>query len=142
MDKAPKSKMPSLDFLLFLILLLIFLNALRPRFYSHGGEARITRAQTEIATFTTALQMFQIDTGAYPSTTQGLVPLILRPPGTTNWHGSYLAERSAIPLDPWGHKYVYEHSTAGSVQTCAVISWGSDGRPGGGDDISNRWVVK
>jgi general secretion pathway protein G len=62
-------------------------------------------AMTQIATFKTALDAFQVDNGFYPTGRDGLQALIKQPAGTTNWQGPYL---NGIPKDPWGHEYFYE----------------------------------
>jgi general secretion pathway protein G len=76
---------------------------LRPRGPSHS--ANMPAAMTQIATFKTALDTFQVDTGFYPTGRDGLQALIKQPAGTTNWQGPYL---NGIPKDPWGHEYFYE----------------------------------
>jgi general secretion pathway protein G len=79
-----------------------------PRGVSHRGpRALIAAAQTQIATFKTALDAFQVDTGFYPTGRDGLQALIKQPVGTTNWRGPYLSGDS-LPRDPWGHEYFYE----------------------------------
>jgi general secretion pathway protein G len=74
-----------------------------PRGISH--PAHMAAAMTQIATFKTALDAFQADTGSYPTGRDGLQALIKQPAGATNWQGPYL---NGIPKDPWGHDYVYQ----------------------------------
>jgi general secretion pathway protein G len=61
-----------------------------------------------------ALDQYRADTGNYPAGTNGLLALLQPPTVVTNWHGPYLEK---IPIDPWGHKYVYEdpgkHASSG-----------------------------
>ncbi len=79
-----------------------------------GDPAPVITALTQIASFKTALDSFQIDNGFYPPGTNGLLDLVVRPVGATDWRGPYL---DCIPVDPWGREYVYEcpgkHSAAG-----------------------------
>jgi general secretion pathway protein G len=72
-----------------------------------GNSAKMPAAMTQIATFKTALDAFQVDNGFYPTGRDGLQALIKQPAGTTNWHGPYLSGDS-LPRDPWGHHYLFE----------------------------------
>ncbi|MDE2018196.1 MAG: type II secretion system protein GspG, partial [Hyphomicrobiales bacterium] len=53
-----------------------------------------------------AVELFYLDTGKYPSSSQGLSALVARPSDGTGWNGPYL-KGDRVPLDPWGHSFVY-----------------------------------
>jgi general secretion pathway protein G len=75
--------------------------------YPKQGDVRgaqMVAVSAQMANFKTALDAFQVDTGAYPAGTNALAALVRPPQGTTNWHGPYM-ER--IPKDPWGYDYIY-----------------------------------
>jgi general secretion pathway protein G len=76
----------------------------------------------------TALGAYNLDTGTYPSTEQGLLALRMKPADVAQWAGPYLSQE--IPKDPWGHDYVYrfpgEHGDDPDI-----VSLGADGQPGG-----------
>ena len=65
----------------------------------------MTAARTQIASFKTALDSFEVDTGDYPRGRNGLVDLIQMPRNAVGWHGPYMDQ---IPKDPWGQDYLYE----------------------------------
>jgi len=113
-----------------------------PRFSSWKPQARITAAQTQLATFATALDAFQVDTGSYPASspmdTNGLVALVMPPPGVTNWSGPYLRD---VPLDPWGNPYICEVPGRHNRGAYDLLCSGPDGRAGTSDDIRN-WTEK
>jgi general secretion pathway protein G len=103
-------------------------------------KARVTKAQHDIRTLESALEMYKLDNYNYPSTEQGLAALVQRPTGSPeprNWKaGGYMKK---LPKDPWGNDYIYmgPQDTGGRVQ---IISLGADGQTGGTDlnaDISN-----
>lgn len=103
-------------------------------------KARVTKAQHDIRTLESALEMYKLDNYNYPSTEQGLKALVQRPTGSPeprNWKaGGYMKK---LPQDPWGNDYIYmgPQDTGGRVQ---IISLGADGQTGGTDlnaDISN-----
>ncbi|HUZ06735.1 MAG TPA: type II secretion system major pseudopilin GspG [Candidatus Paceibacterota bacterium] len=109
---------------------------LRPRI---GGleRAPVTEANTDIhAGIKTALDYFKADTGHYPKGTNGLLELVQQHSGTTNWHGPYLEK---LPVDPWGHKYIYENPGKHNTNSYDLFSAGPDGRAGTDDDIGN-WM--
>jgi general secretion pathway protein G len=76
-----------------------------PRVIPRADEARREIARGEIGAITTALNIFRLDVGRYPTDEEGLDAL-QRSPGAPNWKGPYL-ERA--PQDPWKRKYVYKY---------------------------------
>ena len=70
-----------------------------------------------------AIGRFESDTGRYPS---ALSDLIRRPAGESNWKGPYI-DRDEIPLDHWGHEFVYRVPPAGTGRY-QLFSRGADGR--------------
>ena len=77
--------------------------------------------------------MFKDDNGNYPTQTNGLAGLVVQPSGATNWHQYF----DNIPLDPWGHPYLYEYPGRHNTNTFDLSSAGPDGIPGTADDIVN-----
>ncbi|WNO54790.1 type II secretion system major pseudopilin GspG [Stakelama saccharophila] len=94
---------------------------------SRPDQARVTVAETDIRTISSALKMYRLDNGDYPTGQQGLKALVEKPAtGAPNWNPEgYLAE---MPLDPWGRPYVYTYPAPGGF---SVVSLGRDGKPGG-----------
>ena len=70
-----------------------------PKIAGRGEDARVQAAKTQISSFGTALDMFEVDNGYYPKGAAGLNDLLQTPRDATNWKGPYL--KSEIPLDPW-----------------------------------------
>ena len=107
-------------------------------------EAKRTKAAMQIKGLETALQLYKLDNGSYPSTEQGLEALV-EPPETgklpPKWRqGGYL-EKSKVPKDPWGGDFVY--LSPGIHSDFDLISYGADGESGGEDknaDINN-WEI-
>lgn len=122
-----------------LLLVLVILGTLAalvlPKFTGRTEQARVTAAQTQIATFSTALDAFEVDTGAYPLGGNGLQALVAAPSDVTGWRGPYL--KNDIPMDPWGHPYLYEFPGKRNASGYDLISSGPDGQPNTGDDITN-----
>jgi len=124
-----------------LLLVLVILGTLAaivlPKFSGTTERARETQAKTQIATFGTALDAFEVDVGHYPRGANGLVDLIQRPSDAVDWRGPYLKNETEIPLDPWGNPYIYECPGRYNPNGYDLYSAGPDGQPGTEDDITN-----
>lgn len=101
-----------------------------PRIAGRPDEARVTKARADIRTIETALDLYRLDNGSYPSTDQGLQALVERPsssPVPRNWRdGGYIKRLSK---DPWGHPYQYLNP--GEHGEIDIFSYGADSQPGG-----------
>ena len=125
--------------LIELLLVLVILTALAaivvPKFTARGKEAKITQAKTQIAAFETAIGMYEVATGQFPTTDQGLNALNEAPAGVTGWKGPYMSK--GIPNDPWGNPYVYVCPGVHNPNEYDIHSFGPDGQDGTEDDIDN-----
>jgi general secretion pathway protein G len=110
---------------------LVAVNVIR-----QGESAKRTAARAQISTFMNALGIYKLDTGVYPSTTQGLQALREKAGDLPNWAGPYLGKE--VPVDPWGRPYDYKYPGDHGEEP-DVISLGADGQPGG--DGNNADVV-
>ena len=107
----------------------------------YGYEPRFFAAETAMrAGLKSPLEMFEIDCDRYPTTSEGLAALVVRP-GTisqTSWHGPYL---DRLPLDPWGRVYVYISPGTHNTNSYDLYSPGEDGVSGSNgsdpDDLNN-----
>ena len=95
-----------------IMLVVIIIGALSamiiPRLAGRGEQAKVKVAKADIETnIATALRLYELDNGSFPTTAQGLASLRAKPnshPVPENWNGPYI-ERD--PMDPWGRPYVY-----------------------------------
>jgi general secretion pathway protein G len=114
--------------LLVVILILAILAALIvPNIMGRQDQAKVAKAQSDVATLEELVQHFKLDTGRYPTTDEGLNALRVAPGDVTGWQGPY--SRKDIPLDPWQHEYVYEYEDGDN--TFRIYSYGADGQSGG-----------
>ena len=119
--------------ILVVVMILGLLAALVvPRIMGRTDEAKRTAAKVQIRNIEAALQLYKLDNGVYPSTEQGLRALIEKP--TTGvvpkkWKlGGYLQK---LPEDPWGNPYKYVSPSPTQRGDYEIISYGTDGEPGG-----------
>jgi general secretion pathway protein G len=124
-----------IELLLVLVILGVLAAIVVPKFSGRTEQARVTAAQSQIATFGTALDAFEVDNGYYPKGSAGLKDLFTAPRDAQSWKGPYL--KNDIPLDPWGNAYVYECPGKNNATGYDISSNGPDGRANSEDDITN-----
>jgi general secretion pathway protein G len=99
-----------------------------PRVINYLSEAKVKAAKIQIESFGSALDLYYLDAGRYPTTSEGLEALAQRPGGSATWNGPYL-KGAAVPKDPWGHPYLYR--SPGEHGPYDIVSYGADGQEGG-----------
>jgi general secretion pathway protein G len=114
--------------LMIVLFILGLLTALvAPRLMGRVGKAKQKTAQTQIHMLSTALELFYLDVGRYPTEEEGLKALSQKPGNLPGWGGPYLEKD--VPKDPWGSDYVYKNP--GENSPYDIISYGADKAPGG-----------
>lgn len=131
-----------IELMVVIVILGILAGLIVPRIMSRPEQAKKLKARMQIESIGTALKLYKLDNGAYPTTEQGLQALVEMPSsGTTpkNWRkGGYL-EKGRVPQDPWGNDFIY--LCPGIHDDFDIISYGADGVSGGEEtnaDI-NSW---
>jgi general secretion pathway protein G len=99
-----------------------------PRVLNYLAESKVKAARIQVESFASSLDLFYLDAGRYPSSSEGLAALAQRPGGIDSWNGPYL-RTGLVPNDPWGRPYVYR--SPGEHGPYDIISYGSDGQQGG-----------
>jgi general secretion pathway protein G len=126
------------EILVVLTIISLLLGLVGPRVLSYLGESRVKTTRLQIESFSSALDLFYLDAGRYPTSSEGLDALTQRPANVSVWNGPYL-KGGRVPNDPWGNAYQYRVS-AERTPPYEIMSLGSDGREGGtgtAADISN-----
>jgi general secretion pathway protein G len=117
-----------------------------PKIMGEPEKAKRVKVRMDIASLETALKMYKLDTGVYPSTEQGLQALVEAPESGVipkKWRKGGYIEKNRVPKDPWGNEFVY--MSPGLHGDFDIISYGLDGVPGGeGDDNKdiNNWEIE
>jgi general secretion pathway protein G len=134
-----------IEIMVVIVILGILAGLIVPRIMGRPEEARRMKARVQIESIETALKLYKLDNGYYPTTEQGLQALIEAPAVgqlPKAWReGGYL-EKGKVPKDPWDNEYVY--LCPGIHGDFDLISYGSDGEPGGEDkdkDVNN-WELE
>lgn len=99
-----------------------------PRVLNYLSDSKIKTAQIQMENLASALDLFYLDAGRYPSNEEGLGALAQRPANISAWNGPYL-KTNGVPKDPWGHDYLYR--VPGQNSPYDVGSLGPEGKEGG-----------
>lgn len=126
------------ELLVVITIIALIMGIVGPRVLNYLTESKAKAAKIQIESFASALDLFFLDTGRYPSGSEGLAALVRRPGNIAAWNGPYL-KGGVVPADPWGNPYVYR-APGQEGRTYDILSYGSDGTEGGtgsGQDITS-----
>lgn len=122
-----------IELMIVIVIVGILATLLIPRIMERPEDARRLKAKVDIKTIESALKLYKIDNGYYPTTEQGLEALITKPstsPVPNRWkEGGYL-EGSGVPKDPWDNPYYYVSPTDDG-KDYEILSYGRDREAGG-----------
>jgi general secretion pathway protein G len=125
-----------IEMLVVVTIIALFATLVAPNMFKQGDKAKAVAARVQINNFEQALTQYKMNTGLFPTTEQGLEALRTKPANVNQWDGPYL--RKEIPLDPWGHPYLYKFPGEHGDEP-DIISYGGDGQAGG--EGSNADIV-
>ena len=126
-----------IELLLVLVILATLSAIIVPKFTNRSKDAKITAAKTDIANLEVALDSFEIDTGRYPTSNEGIRALVNEPSNVNEnaWKGPYL--KRGVPRDPWNNEYIYKYPGQYNQYGYDLFSFGPDMLQGTEDDIKN-----
>lgn len=125
-----------IELMIVLFILGLLAALVAPRLMGRVGKAKQKTALAQIQLLGTALDLYHLDVGRYPTDAEGLKALRDRPDNAPAWGGPYLDK--PVPKDPWGRDYIYKFP--GEHGPYDLYSLGADGQPGGegeNADITN-----
>ena len=121
-----------IELLVVLVILGLLASLVGPRVMKHLGESKTKTAMLQIEQLSSAMDVYRLEVGSYPSSDQGLMALIDRPSGADQWNGPYLRKKT-IRKDPWGNNYHYR--SPGENGPFDLYTLGADNSEGGeGED--------
>jgi general secretion pathway protein G len=134
-----------IEIMVVMIILGILATLIAPRIIGRQDEAMQVKARVQIESMETALKLYKLDNGYYPTTDQGLQALVEAPTVgqlPRAWRDGGYLEKGKVPKDPWGNEYVY--LSPGVQDDFDLSSYGADGEPGGeGFDVDiNSWEIE
>lgn len=136
--RLARSGFTLIEILVVIVVIAVLAGMVAPNVFKHVGEAKSVTARSQIEMLGAALDAYRLDSGRYPTTSQGLAALWQAPAAdgqALSWRGPYL--RKAVPLDPWGRAYIYKAPGEQNPSGYDLLSFGADGQPGGEGDASD-----
>ena len=122
-----------IELMVVVVILGILATIMMPKILDRPEQARRMKAKVQIRSLQSALGLFKTDTQRFPTTVEGLEALMSNP-GIPGWRKPYI-EGGKVPLDPWGHSYVYV--CPGMHDDYDLESYGKDGQEGGTGDYAD-----
>lgn len=121
-----------IEIMVVIVILAMLAAIVGPKLMGRTDDAKVTDARVQVKNIETALKLYKLDNGSYPSTEQGLGALVTKPtvgiiPNSYK-DGGYL-ESQKMPKDPWGNDYLYV--SPGEHGDYDLFSYGADGAKGG-----------
>jgi general secretion pathway protein G len=124
-----------IELLIVMVIIGLLAAFIVPKLIGRVGESKLTAAKAQIELLSTAIEVYKLDTGKYPSQGTGLQALNSKPGDVKNWKGPYM-KKNKVPKDPWGADYIYKFP--GSHGDYDLSSYGADGTEGGSGDNSDQ----
>jgi general secretion pathway protein G len=117
-----------IELLVVLAILGLLAGLVGPQVMKFLGGSKTKTARLQIEDLGAALDLYRLEVGRYPSSSEGLKALVEQPSGAPNWNGPYLKKKQ-VPQDPWGDDYQYR--SPGEHGAFDIFSLGADNAEGG-----------
>jgi len=124
-----------IELLVVLTILALIGGIVGTQVLKYVGTAKSETAKLQINQIGSALDLYRLDVGRYPTQQEGLKALVERPANAARWNGPYL-KGGQLPTDPWDRAYIYRVPGAGG-RDFDVLSLGADGQSGGAGEASD-----
>lgn len=102
-------------------------------------NAKVRKVHADFSNIESALKMYRLENGFYPSSDQGLLALVNKPSGHPQPRSfpkdGYLTR---LPKDPWRNEYIY--IMPGDNHPYELLSFGADAQEGGEDEDTDLSV--
>ena len=122
-----------IELLLVMVILAILAAVVVPRLVGRSDQAKVAAAKSDISNIESTLHTFEVDTGRFPSSEEGLNALSQNPGNVQNWNGPYVGHP---PKDPWGQQYVYQYPGQHNPKSFDLFTT-QGGKDSSGNEINN-----
>lgn len=127
-NNKPQRGFTLIELLVVLVILGMLAGLVGPHVMKYAGSSKIDIAKVQLEDLAAGLDMFKLDVGRYPNSSEGLKVLVENTGSIPGWNGPYL-RKNKLPMDPWGRDYIY--TLPGQKNDYDLFTLGQDGKPGG-----------
>ena len=128
-QRLQKAGFTLIELMIVVVILGLLATIVMPRILDRPEQARRMKAKVDIRSIESAMGFFKIETGRFPTTSEGLEALV-SDPGIKGYNSDGYLDK--VPLDPWGNRYIYL-SPGVYGKDYDLESYGKDGEDGGTD---------
>lgn len=128
-----------IEILVVLAIISILASIVTINIVNRPSEAKIAATKTTLRALKSAVNVYRTDNGNVPTMQQGLGALMEKPsipPVPSNYPVDGYLDTKAFPVDPWKNDYIYL-VPGRRGESFEIISYGSDGQPGGEGDAAD-----
>jgi len=121
-----------IEIMVVIVILALLAALVGPKLIGRTDDAKIGTTKTQIKQLETAIKLYKLDNGAYPTTEQGLNALVEKPTVGVipkNYKDGGYLESKQVPKDGWGNDFIYV--SPGEHGDYDLYSYGADGVKGG-----------
>lgn len=134
-----------IELMVVIVILSVLAVWVAPKIMGRPDQAKQVKASVDMQGYETALKLYKLDNGSYPTTEQGLEALVTKPDSgklAKNWRSGGYIDKGKIAKDPWGNEFLY--LSPGVHGDFDITSYGADGEPGGEeyDKDINNWEIE
>jgi general secretion pathway protein G len=130
-----------IEIMVVIVILALLAALVGPKLIGRSDDAKVADVKVQIRNLETALKLYKLDNGLYPTTEQGLSALISKPTIgiiPKNYKAEGYLESKKVPQDPWGGEYILiSPGSNGDYDLCSLGADGARGGEGKGADICN-----
>lgn len=123
-----------IEIMVVIVILAMLAAFVGPKLLGRTDEAKVKTTRIQVKGLESALKLYKLDNGTFPTTEQGLSALVTKPTvgvvPKSYREGGYLESKS-VPKDAWGNDYIYV--SPGEHGDYDLSSYGADGVKGGED---------
>lgn len=123
-----------IEIMIVVVIIGILAAIIAPKFAGRPEQARKVQARQDVTYIQSAMDLYKLDNGDYPTNEQGIAALVTEPnsePAPTNW-SQYLQR---MPVDPWRHPYHYLNP--GQHSEIDIFTYGKTNQFNEQDEIGN-----
>lgn len=137
-DRPKRNGFTLMEMLVVLVVIGLIAAVAIPQITNLLGSAKTKAAKVQLDTLSASLRHYELDTGAFPTSEQGIEVLWSMADPDAAWNGPYVRQERQLK-DPWGFDFVYRSPAEDAPYE--LVTLGADNKVGGtGDDADLKAI--